>query len=48
MRHNYILPIGVAPTSGLVAEYLFSGNANDTSGNGYNGTVISQNLNERG
>jgi trimeric autotransporter adhesin len=28
-----------APRTGLVAEYLFSGNANDTGGNGYNGTV---------
>ncbi len=27
------------PRNGLVAEYLFSGNANDTSGNGNNGTV---------
>jgi len=26
------------PTSGLVAWYPFSGNANDSSGNGYNGT----------
>ena len=28
-----------APRNGLVAEYLFDGNANDSSGNGYNGTV---------
>lgn len=27
------------PTNGLVAYYPFSGNANDLSGNGYNGTV---------
>lgn len=27
------------PTNGLVAYYPFSGNANDMSGNGYNGTV---------
>jgi len=28
------------PTSGLVAEYLFDGDANNTSGNGDSGTVI--------
>jgi len=28
-----------APRNGLVGEYLFEGNANDTSGNGNNGTV---------
>jgi formylglycine-generating enzyme required for sulfatase activity len=28
------------PTNGLVAEYLFNGNANDTSGSGYNGTAL--------
>ncbi len=28
-----------APKNGLVAEYLFEGNAKDTSGNGNNGTV---------
>lgn len=27
------------PRNGLIAEYLFNGNANDTSGNGYNGIV---------
>jgi trimeric autotransporter adhesin len=27
------------PRNGLVGEWLFSGNANDTSGNGYNGNV---------
>ena len=27
-------------TTGLVAQYHFSGNANDTSGNGHNGTVF--------
>ncbi len=27
------------PTGGLVAYYPFNGNANDVSGNGYNGTV---------
>lgn len=27
------------PTSGLVAYYPFNGNANDLSGNSYNGTV---------
>jgi hypothetical protein len=26
-------------TTGLVAQYYFNGNANDTSGNGHNGTV---------
>lgn len=30
---------GGIPTDGLVAEYLFSGNPNDTSGNGYHGIV---------
>lgn len=28
-----------APRTGLVAEFLFSGDGSDTSGNGYNGTV---------
>src|SRR5208283_222709 len=28
------------PTNGLVAWYPFNGNANDSSGNGYNGTVV--------
>jgi gliding motility-associated-like protein len=28
------------PTNGLIAYYPFSGNANDASGNGFNGTVI--------
>lgn len=32
------------PTNGLIAEYLFSGNANDTSGNGYDGTVVGATL----
>ncbi len=27
------------PTSGLLAFYSFTGNANDESGNGYNGTI---------
>ena len=31
-------PTSLIPRNGLVAEYLFTGNANDTSGNGYNGT----------
>lgn len=29
-----------APTNGLLAEYIFDGNANDTSVYGYNGTPI--------
>jgi len=29
-------------TNGLVAYYSFNGNANDASGNGYNGTVYGQ------
>jgi len=32
------------PDSGLVAYYPFSGNANDTSGNGYDGTVYGATL----
>lgn len=32
------------PTNGLVAYYPFSGNANDMSGNGYNGTVYGTTL----
>ncbi|MEQ9353698.1 MAG: FG-GAP-like repeat-containing protein [Vicingaceae bacterium] len=31
--------VSVTPTDGLVASYLFSGNASDSSGNGNNGTV---------
>lgn len=27
------------PTNGLVGEWLLNGNANDTSGNGHNGTA---------
>ena len=34
------------PTDGLVAYYPFSGNANDESGNGYNGTVEGATLTE--
>ena len=30
----------MVPTAGLVAYYPFNGNANDESGNGYNGTVM--------
>ena len=30
---------GTVPTNGLIAYYPFNGNANDESGNGYNGTV---------
>ena len=38
----YIEPVaGVIPRDGLVAEYLFNGNALDTSGNGNNGTLLS-------
>ena len=29
-----------APTNGLLAEYIFDGDANDTGGYGYNGTPI--------
>jgi hypothetical protein len=32
-------PISADLTTGLVAQYLFNGNANDSSGNGHNGTV---------
>lgn len=32
------------PKDGLVAEWTFSGNANDTSGSGYNGTVSGADL----
>jgi len=32
------------PLSGLIAYYPFSGNANDVSGNGRNGTVIGASL----
>jgi trimeric autotransporter adhesin len=31
-------------SNGLISEYLFSGNANDTSGNGLNGTVVNATL----
>ena len=34
----------VAPRTGLVAEYKFSGNANDTSGGGNNGSVFGATL----
>ncbi|MCH8067788.1 MAG: LamG domain-containing protein [Candidatus Marinimicrobia bacterium] len=34
-----IFPVSGIPRNGLVAEYLFSGNADDTSGNGHHGTV---------
>jgi hypothetical protein len=32
-------PLSADLTSGLVAQYLFDGNANDSSGNGHNSTV---------
>jgi hypothetical protein len=32
------------PTNGLVAYFPFNGNANDESGNGYNGTVVGASL----
>ena len=32
------------PTNGLVGQWLFEGNANDSSGNGYNGTVYGASL----
>lgn len=31
--------VSAAPTNGLVASYYFDGNANDTSGNGHDGSV---------
>ena len=31
-------------SASLIAEYQFSGNANDTSGNGHNGIVVGANL----
>ncbi len=42
-QHNIktLVPI---PTNGLVGEWLFSNNANDTSGNNNNGTVIGATL----
>lgn len=36
---QYRNPLTV-PRTGLICEYLFSGNYNDTSGNGHNGTVV--------
>ncbi len=36
---NYDIKTPSLPTNGLVAYYPFSGNANDSSGNGNNGTV---------
>jgi len=36
--------ISQVPTVGLVAYYPFSGNANDMSGHGYNGTVVGASL----
>ena len=38
------LPLAGAPIAGLEASYLFSGNANDSSGNGNNGTVVGATL----
>ena len=32
------------PTTGLLASYIFNGNANDASGNGHNGTVVGATL----
>lgn len=32
-------PMGAIPLNGLVAEYLFNGNAQDTSGRGHNGAL---------
>jgi len=34
-----VIQAGLVPTAGLVAWYPFNGNANDESGNGFNGTV---------
>ncbi|PIY52207.1 MAG: hypothetical protein COZ01_08505, partial [Zetaproteobacteria bacterium CG_4_10_14_0_8_um_filter_55_43] len=40
-----IAPVaGGIPSSGVLANYPFSGNANDTSGNAHNGTVINATL----
>jgi hypothetical protein len=36
--------IAQIPTNGLVAYYSFSGNANDNSGNGFNGTISNATL----
>ena len=43
----FVIPFGISqelpsyvPTDGLVAYYPFNGNANDESGNGFNGTVF--------
>lgn len=36
---NNEVPVGVIPRTGLVAWYPFDGNANDSSGNSYHGTV---------
>ncbi len=44
---NFIFSISLIaqiPTNGLIAYYPFSGNANDISGNGHNGTVIGATL----
>jgi hypothetical protein len=38
MVNDYEIP-GYVPIDGLIAWYPFNGNANDESGNGYNGTV---------
>ncbi len=38
------LPSASGQVSGLIANYSFSGNANDTSGNGLNGTVLGATL----
>lgn len=43
---NFINPyiLDNIPRNGLIAEYLFNGNANDGSGNGHNGTVYGATL----
>ena len=38
--------VSAVPLNGLIAEYLFTGNANDTSGNNLNGTVHGATLTE--
>lgn len=41
---SFTAPYSPPPTNGLIVYYPFSGNANDASGNGYNGTVTGATL----
>lgn len=41
---SFTTPYSPPPTNGLIAYYPFTGNANDASGNGYNGTVTGATL----